>query len=177
MRDARAFAMRRDFSIHQSRAGTRCGIDRTETKHIETTSGASAPRWGALHSRESLSTAPAQSNFRMTVRRGNSANAAVPRRGQAPRHEGDTSDWCTGVMKCERVSHLRRHIRRIEAVARLSTGDMDSPFGGTNSRGVRHVFGQRKSLTSQFSRAYRRPHSRPASRRSDGSGGSASRHR
>jgi hypothetical protein len=145
------------FWFRDSSAGTRCAIDRTETKHRETFRGASAPRWGAVLRRECISTASRQSNFRKTVRRGNSANAAVPRQGREARHDRDTHDWCTGVMKCEVASHFSQRIPHIQAARRLSTGDIDFPFVGTNSRGMRHVFGQRKSLTIEFSRAYRRP--------------------
>jgi hypothetical protein len=85
----------------------------------------------------------------------------VPRQGRVTRQHRDTRDWYTGVMNCDSVSHLFPHMRRIRAQKRLSTGDMDFSFRGTNKRGVGHVFGQRKSLTTEFSRAYRRPHSKP----------------
>ncbi len=171
-------ARRRHAACGAPFSGTRGDIGRTETKRIGLIFCVRAPAWGDFHLDESISPEGEKSNFRPNFRRGNSANAGVLRRRYVPRQGCDTIDWCTGVMNWLAASHFSRHIPRIVAAPRLSTGDIKLPFFGTKSTGVRHVFGQRNSLTSEFSRAYRPPHSMPNSELwSEGFGESASEHR
>ena len=115
-------------------------------------------------------------NFSQTRRRANGGNEGDCVRAAGQEHRETARKLVTGVIKVTLWSHLPCTESRIRAAARLSTGDINMRVDGTKTPGRRHVFGQRKSLTSENLRAYRAPPSMPASSQVQGFGEPASRH-